>query len=81
MIIFLASLAVFFAIVRSLSSLDTSDYIPPGSPEVVIVTLLDDTLSKSYIDKIKENREYYATQHGKFNAHISLVKMVASKLI
>ncbi|KAI9749460.1 MAG: hypothetical protein M4579_006862 [Chaenotheca gracillima] len=38
---------------------------PPGTPSVVIVTPLDHkAYSKEYLDKIQENRIYYAEQHG-----------------
>ena len=40
--------------------------IPTGTPEVIIVTLLDDaTMSDEYRDRIMENRRYYANKHGK----------------
>ena len=64
-VMFCAILFVFFIFLRLISrSGGVSDYIPPGSPEVVIVTVLDDTLSKEYVSKIKENREDYAARHG-----------------
>ncbi|KAI9783042.1 MAG: hypothetical protein M1835_003890 [Candelina submexicana] len=38
---------------------------PPGTPEVVIVTTLDENgYSKEYIDQIKANRQDYAARHG-----------------
>jgi hypothetical protein len=39
--------------------------IPPGTPPVVIVTVLDEEhMSPNYIKKIKTNREDYASRHG-----------------
>ena len=38
---------------------------PPGTPEVVVVTLLDEaTMSDEYRARIMENRRYYADKHG-----------------
>ncbi|KAL1969517.1 hypothetical protein VTN77DRAFT_8955 [Rasamsonia byssochlamydoides] len=42
--------------------------IPSGTPNVVLVTVLDrEALSDSYIQKIKRNREDYAARHGYVN--------------
>ena len=39
--------------------------IPAGTADVVIVTVLDDaTMSQDYIDRIVENRKYYAEKQG-----------------
>jgi hypothetical protein len=39
--------------------------IPPGTPPVIIVTVLDEEhMSPDYIKKIKMNREDYASRHG-----------------
>ena len=41
--------------------------IPAGTADIVIVTVLDDALmSQDYIDKVVENRKYYAQKHGKY---------------
>jgi hypothetical protein len=37
---------------------------PPGTPEVVIVTPLEPTLSQKFVDNIQENRKDYASRHG-----------------
>ena len=38
---------------------------PPGTPEVVVVTLLDEaTMSEEYRARIMENRKYYADKNG-----------------
>lgn len=43
-----------------------SERIPSGTPEVVVVTLLDDaTMSDEYRERIMENRRYYAQKHGR----------------
>lgn len=40
----------------------------PGTPEVVVVTLLDEeSMSAEYISRIKENRQYYANKHGAYS--------------
>ena len=47
---------------------DPAEKAPPGTPDVVIVTLLDqDHMSEDYISKIKENRQDYEDRHGKLN--------------
>ncbi|KAL8769074.1 MAG: hypothetical protein Q9209_004860 [Squamulea sp. 1 TL-2023] len=62
--IILCSLFFFILIIRRLSS-GGEDRIPPGTPEVVIVTLIDEeNMSKEYIAKIQENRKDYAARHG-----------------
>ena len=41
------------------------DYVPYGTPEVVIVTVLDEaTMSTNYRSHIMENRNYYAEKQG-----------------
>lgn len=41
------------------------DSPPPGTPPVVIVTVFDEQhMSEKYIQKIKANREDYASRHG-----------------
>lgn len=47
----------------------SSDYpsavrIPSGTPEVVIVTVLEDGMQNEYVDMIKDNRDTYARLHG-----------------
>ncbi len=37
---------------------------PPGTPEVVIVTPLEPSLSQAFVDRIQENRKDYAARHG-----------------
>ena len=45
-----------------------SEHIPSGTPEVVIVTVLDEaTMSQDYRDRIIENRKYYARKQGTCN--------------
>ena len=39
-------------------------HIPSGSPEVVIVTVMEPDLSSDYVAQIKENRDEYAARHG-----------------
>ena len=42
----------------------TTPYIPPGTPEVVIVTTIDPQMSPTLRDNVKENRRDYAARHG-----------------
>lgn len=43
----------------------SSERIPLGTPEIVVVTLIDEeNMSKGYIEKIQENRRYYASRQG-----------------
>lgn len=57
-----AALFVIFLISRLSSS---SPRAPAGTPNVVIVTVLDrDGMSKDYIRNIEENRKDYAARHG-----------------
>lgn len=58
-----SALFIIFMISRLFGS--SEERIPPGTPEVVVVTLIDDTaMSKEYIGKIQENRRYYASKQG-----------------
>lgn len=54
----------FFLIIPRLFG-SSSERIPLGTPEVVVVTLIDEgNMSKGYIEKIQENRRYYASKQG-----------------
>jgi len=65
----LALLTIFYLLSFLSSSSDSLfDVIPDGTPNVVIITLLDrEALSDSQIQMIIKNREYYATKHGYSN--------------
>lgn len=42
--------------------------IPSGTPEVVVVTVLDEaTMSEGYRNRIVENRKYYAAKQGVYS--------------
>ncbi len=44
---------------------DSPERPPPGTPETVIVTLLDPVgMSKEYMNRITENRKHYAAKQG-----------------
>ncbi|KAF7196491.1 putative alpha-1,2-galactosyltransferase C8D2.17 [Pseudocercospora fuligena] len=45
-------------------SASSTPYVPPGTPEVVIVTTLDPKLPEKFKEAIKENRRDYAQRHG-----------------
>ena len=48
-----------------LFSSSSAERIPSGTPETVVVTLLDEaTMSDEYRQRIMENRKYYADKHG-----------------
>ena len=48
---------------------------PPGTPNVLLVTILDhESMSKEYISRIEENRKDYAARHGEF-ADISMAPL------
>ena len=57
-----AVLVFFLLALKTFSS--SVEKIPLGTPEVVVVTILDPDMSRQYADRIKENRQYYANQHG-----------------
>ena len=63
-IIALACLSFIWLVSNSFSA--RAPRAPAGSPEVVIVTVIDEEkgYSKAYIDKIKQNRRDYAKRHG-----------------
>ena len=56
-------LSLIFLVTRIFST--SAERAPPGTPETIIVTLLDrDSMSKDYISKVEENRQAYAARHG-----------------
>jgi hypothetical protein len=55
--------AVFMLFSRIFSS--SPGRPPPGTPEIVLVTVIDDHgFSKDHIERIKQNRRDYAERHG-----------------
>jgi len=67
----LAGLAFIYLLYHVLSrpssasrNASSSRKIPPGTPEVVIVTTLDPKLPQSYRENIIANRKDYASRHG-----------------
>lgn len=45
----------------------SKEYIPYGTPQVVVVTVLDEaTMSTNYRSHVVENRNYYAEKQGSF---------------
>ena len=51
--------------------------IPAGTPPVVIVTVFDDEQTNpDYVQKIKANREDYASRHGKCHLSPSLPQSI-----
>lgn len=76
-LVLLGILGVYYALswVFAGSVVDDDDFkddealgsIPPGTPEVVVVTVLDkEKMSADYVTKIRENRADYAKRHGMF---------------
>jgi mannan polymerase II complex MNN11 subunit len=62
----LLTLYLFFHYAPSSGALVES--VPPGTPPVVIVTVFDEQhMSKEYVQKIKANREDYATRQGQIS--------------
>ena len=62
MVICAVLLLIFFATYLFSPS---TERIPAGTPEVVVVTVLDEAvMSEEYRARIKENRKYYAAKHG-----------------
>jgi len=61
-IIALGTIAVYYLLTKLLSS--SVEIIPSGTPEVVIVTVLDPDIREEYAAKIKENREDYVSRYG-----------------
>ena len=56
---------VFLILVLSRLFSSGMERIPPGTPEVVIVTVIDEeNMSKDYIAKVQDNRKEYAARHG-----------------
>lgn len=55
---------VFFFLLWLLGDSSSTTRIPPGTPEVVIVTTLDKTMSEEHRHMIIENRKDYAQRHG-----------------
>ena len=74
-VIFCISLVAFFIFLRIVTPASiTTANVPAGTPEVVIVTVIDDQVSQTYLDKIKHNREDYASQYGEIDiAMLSLI--------
>lgn len=55
---------MIFFLLWLFGSSSTTVRIPAGTPEVVIVTTLDPSLSRAHQEKIMENRREYAQRHG-----------------
>lgn len=56
--------SVFFLLLWLFGGSSTAVRIPPGTPEVVIVTTLDKGMSDGHRQMIIENRKDYAQRHG-----------------
>jgi mannan polymerase II complex MNN11 subunit len=54
---------VFFYLVSSLLRRG-GEYIPPGTPRVVIVTTIDPKVDPAFTERIRANRLDYASRHG-----------------
>jgi len=61
-----AALVLIYFATRLFSS--STERVPLGSPDLVIVTLMDDaTMSDEYRQRIMENRNYYAKKQGRYS--------------
>lgn len=58
----LSSVVIVYLLVRFYSF--CANLAPFGTPKVVIVTVLNSSLGKEYMEKIKDNRKDYAARHG-----------------
>jgi len=70
-LIALGTVAVYYLLTKLVWSF--GEGIPSGTPEVVIVTVLDPNIRDEYAAKIKENREEYASRHG--TKHITRLRL------
>ncbi len=65
---------IYFA-TRLFSS--SAEKVPADTPEVVIVTLLDDaTMSDEYRERIMENRRYYASKQGMIKSQSIMAELM-----
>ncbi|KAK7518784.1 mannosyltransferase complex component [Phyllosticta citriasiana] len=60
----LFALGGLYALRWLFSSPGKNEYIPPGTPPVVLVTTLDADLPETFKDNIRKNRQTYADKHG-----------------
>lgn len=68
-----AALMLIYCASRLFSS--SNERTPLGTPEVVIVTLMDDaTMSDEYRQRIMENRNYYAKKQGKWKGLVNALQ-------
>jgi mannan polymerase II complex MNN11 subunit len=78
MVLGLCALAtLLFTISRIFGS---GESIPSGTPPVVIVTVVDESYSPSYIESIKENRIAYAKKHGEWHQSRDSGRLVANDI-
>jgi len=59
----LGSVGIIYLIIHLLTA-ESHEIIPLGTPEVVVVTTLDPSMSQSYKEAIMDNRRDYAARHG-----------------
>lgn len=60
----LFALGVVYALRWLCSSPGDNEYIPPGTPPVVLVTTFESDLPESFKENIRKNRQVYAEKHG-----------------
>lgn len=61
----MGGLTFLILLLRWSGSGDSGEWVPPGTPHVVIVTALDkESASPSYLRMVEENRKGYASKHG-----------------
>ncbi|KAI9839583.1 MAG: hypothetical protein M1819_002209 [Sarea resinae] len=75
-IIACAALGLIFLLSRIFSS-SWADRPPAGTPEVVLVTTIDDkAYSKDYVEKVKRNRQDYASRHETLVGYVAFFPLV-----
>ena len=66
-VILLGCIGIIFLLGHLFSS-KPSEVIPPGTPLVVIVTVINKSWDPAFVEKIKKNRRDYAARHGKVSS-------------
>ncbi|OJD31800.1 glycosyltransferase family 34 protein [Diplodia corticola] len=60
----LIALGFLYLVKNCFSTAPAADFIPAGTPPVVVVTTFDANLPESFKERLRANRETYAARHG-----------------